>query len=91
MRVWIDSDVKVGTIGYLVETVVEGRRSWSLSDRPVKGWRGVGKAMRRHKTRNRVQILQLHGDMRDQFLRDDGHPELAPARRPAVTEAEGVA
>jgi len=91
MRVWIDDDVKVGTIGYLVETLVAGRTSWSLHDRPVKGWCGVGKVMRRNKTRDRVQVLQLHGDKRDGFLRDDGHPELVPARRPAQTEAEGTA
>jgi hypothetical protein len=90
MRVWIDSDIKPGTIGYLVETLVAGRTSWSLHDRPVKGWRGVGRVMRRNKTRNRVQILQLHGDERDAFLRDDGHPELV-ARRSAKTEAEGAA
>ena len=90
MRVWIDSDIKPGTIGYLVETWVAGRTSWSLHDRPVKGWCGVGKVMRRNKTRNRVQILQLHRDQRDAFLRDDGHPELVP-RRSAKTEAEGAA
>ena len=93
MRVWIDGDgsIEIGTTGYLVETVVAGSSSWRLYDRPVKGWCGVGKVMRRNKTRDRVQILRLHGDKRDAFLRDDGHPELAPARRSAVTEAEGAA
>ena len=91
MRVWIDSDIKIGTIGYLVETLVAGNTSWSLHDRPVKGWYGVGKVMRRNKTRDRVQILQLHGDQRDAFLRGDGHPELVAVRRSAVTDAEGAA
>jgi len=91
MRVWIDSDIKPGTIGYLVETWVAGRTSWSLHDRPVKGWRGVGRVVRRNKTKDRVQILQLHGDERDAFLRDDGHPELVTGRRSAVTDAEGAA
>lgn len=91
MRVWIDGDIKVGTIGYLVETVVAGRSSWSLHDRPVQRWRGVGKVMRRNKTRDRVQVLQLRGDKRDAFLRNDGHAEMAPARRSALTEAEGAA
>jgi hypothetical protein len=80
MRVWIDGDIKIGTIGYLVETVAAGETSWSLHERPVKGWRGVGKVVRRNKTRDRAQVLQLHGDERDAFLRDDGHPELVPAR-----------
>ena len=91
MRVWIDSDVAIGTIGYLVERVVAGGTSWTLHAEPVKGWRGVGKVMRRNKTRNRVQVLQLHRDKRDAFLRDDGHPELVPARRSVATETEGAA
>lgn len=76
MRVWIDGDVCIGTIGYLVGTVGAGSTSWRLHDQPVKGWCGVGKAMRRNKERNRVQVLQLHGDERDAFLRENGHPEL---------------
>jgi hypothetical protein len=90
MRVWINGDIKIGTIGYLVETVVEGRTSWSLHDRPVKGWCGVGKVMRRSKTRERAQILRLHRDKRDAFLLDDGHPELVPARRVAESDVEGA-
>ncbi len=91
MRVWIDGDTKIGTIGYLVESLVAGRTSWSLHDRPVKGWCGVAKVMRRNKTRDRVQVLQLHGGKRDAFLRDDGHPELVAGRRALVTYADGAA
>ena len=91
MRVWIDSDIKIGTIGYLLETVVAGTASWSLHDRPVQGWCGVGKVVRRNKTRDRVQVLQLHRDRRNAFLLEDGHPELVPGRRSAVTDAKGEA
>ena len=91
MRVWIDGDIKVGSIGYLVETMVAGKTSWSLHDRPVKGWRGVGKVMRRNKTRDRVQILQLHGAERDAFLRNDGHPELVVGRRSEKRAQVGAA
>ena len=81
---------KVGTVGYLVEKVVLGRSSWALHDRPVTGWCGVGKVMHRNKTRDRAQVLELHGDKRDAFLRDDGHPEFVRARRSAEIEAVGA-
>jgi hypothetical protein len=91
MRVWIDGDIKIGTVGYLVETVTAGETSWSLHDRPVKGWRGVGKVMRRNKTRDRAQIRLLHGRERDAFLQDDGHPEPMAPRRAAEVDADNGA
>ena len=34
---WIDADIgNVGQIGYLVETVYNGRTSWSLRERPLR-------------------------------------------------------
>jgi len=83
MRVWIDSDIKIGTFGYLVESVAAGESSWSLHDLPVKGWRGVGKVVRRNKAGDRAQILLLHGRERDAFLRRDGNPDLVVPRRAA--------
>jgi hypothetical protein len=91
MRVWIDGDQKIGTIGYLAETISAGETSWSLHDRPVRGWRGVGRVVRRNKTRDRAQVLQLRGDECDDFLRSDGHAELVPPRRLARVDAEGAA
>jgi hypothetical protein len=81
MRVWIDGDIKIGTFGYLVESVATGESSWSLHDRPVKGWRGVGKVVRRNKAGDRAQILLLQGRERDAFLRRDANPDLVVPRR----------
>jgi hypothetical protein len=70
MRRWIagDDSITIGTIGYLVETTVAGRTSWSLHERPVPGWFGAGKLVRRNKTRSRVEVLQLHGAQLYAFL-----------------------
>jgi hypothetical protein len=72
MRRWIagGEDIKVGTIGYLVETTLTGKTLWSLHEQPVAGWFGVGKVVRRNKTRSRVEVLQLHGAERDAFLQE---------------------
>ena len=91
MRVWIDGDIQVGTIGYLVETMVAGRAAWSLHDRPVTGWCAVGKVMRRNKARDRVQILHLHRGARDAFLRDNGHAERVSGASGAGDRAGGAA
>ncbi len=91
MRVWIDGDIKIGTIGYLDEAVTAGEAKWSLHEQPVKSWRGVGKVVRRNKTRDRVQVLVLHGRERDSFLRNNGHPELVRSRRLAEVDADGAA
>jgi hypothetical protein len=71
MRRWIDGgDIKIGTIGYLVETNVAGKTSWSLHAQPVKGWFGVGKVVRRNRTGDRAEVRRLHGAERDAFLRE---------------------
>ena len=72
MRRWIagGDDIKIGTLGYLVETTSAGKTSWTLHEQPVPGWFGVGKVVRRNKTRSRVEVLQLHGGERDAFLQE---------------------
>jgi hypothetical protein len=84
MRVWIDGDgsIEIGTTGYLVETVAAGKSTWSLHDRPMNAGR-VGRVVALGKGRRskRAQILELHREERDAFLREDGHPELIPGRR----------